>query len=171
MDQDNQVKQLYKKIANSNNMKYYTFDQSKTFNIASSDPEDFISYISKDENVAIDEVQMIPEIVPAIKISVDEANRKGMFLLTGSSDMFKNSKIKESLAGRMVSFNLFPLSYAEINNRDYNVIDKLFSDDFYNFEIDKSLTREDFISSVINGGYPEVYELGIREKKLGLIFI
>lgn len=156
---------LQKKIANSNNMKYYTFDQSKTFNIASSDPEDFISYISKDENVAIDEVQMIPEIVPAIKISVDEANRKGMFLLTGSSDMFKNSKIKESLAGRMVSFNLFPLSYAEINNRDYNVIDKLFSDDFYNFEIDKSLTREDFISSVINGGYPEVYELGIREKK------
>ncbi len=75
---------------------------------------------------------MIPDIVPAIKISVDEENRKGMFLLTGSSDMFKNSKIKESLAGRIVSFNLFPLSYAEINNRDYNVIDRLFSDDINN---------------------------------------
>lgn len=139
---------LQKKIAKNKDMKYYTFDQSKTFNIASSDPEDFISYISKDENIAI-----------------DEANRKGMFLLTGSSDMFKNSKIKESLAGRMVSFNLFPLSYAEINNRDYNVIDKLFSDDFNRFDLDKNLTREDFINAVINGGYPEIYELGMKEKK------
>ena len=78
---------LQKKIANSNNMKYYTFDQSKTFNIASSDPEDFISYISKDENVAIDEVQMIPEIVPAIKISVDEAKRKGMFKNSKNFDL------------------------------------------------------------------------------------
>lgn len=61
---------------------------------------------------------IVPEIIPPIKMNVDEHNRKGMFLLTGSSDMFKNSKIKESLAGRMVSFNLFPLSHAEINNRD-----------------------------------------------------
>jgi predicted AAA+ superfamily ATPase len=156
---------LQKKIAKSKDMKYYTFDQSKTFNIASQNPEDFITYISKDENVAIDEVQMIPEIVPAIKMSVDEENRKGMFLLTGSSDMFKNSKIKESLAGRMVSFNLFPLSYAEINNRDYNVIDKLFSDDFNKFDLDENISREDLISAVINGGYPEVYELGVKEKK------
>lgn len=156
---------LQKKIAKNKDMKYYTFDQSKIFNIASEDPEDFITYISKDVNVAIDEVQMIPEIVPAIKISVDEENRKGMFLLTGSSDMFKNSRIKESLAGRMVSFNLFPLSYAEINNRDYNFIDKLFSDDFNRFDLDENISREDLVSAVINGGYPEVYELGIKEKK------
>jgi uncharacterized protein len=156
---------LQKKIAKSKDMKYYTFDQSKTFNIASQNPEDFITYISKDKNVAIDEVQMIPEIVPAIKISADEENRKGMFLLTGSSDMFKNSKIKESLAGRMVSFNLFPLSYAEINNKDYNVIDKLFSEDFNKFDLDDNISREDLICAVINGGYPEVYQLGIKEKK------
>lgn len=162
---------LQKKIAKSIDMKYYTFDQSKTFNIASQNPEDFITYISKNENVAIDEIQMIPEIVPAIKMSVDEENRKGMFLLTGSSNMFKNSKIKESLAGRMVSFNLFPLSYSEINNRDYNVIDKLFSEDFNKFKLDDNISREDLISAVINGGYPEVYELGVKEKRLGLIFI
>ena len=157
---------LQKKIANDRNMEYYTFDKSNTYTRASNDPEDFITYISKEDNVAIDEVQMIPEVIPAIKISVDEENRKGMFLLTGSSDMFKNSKIKESLAGRMVSFNLFPLSYAEINNRDINIIDKLFSDDFNRFKTDfKSIPKEEFISAVINGGYPEVYTLGTKEKK------
>ena len=150
---------LQKKIANSKNMKYYTFDDSDIFNTATSDPKGFIEYISKNENIAIDEVQMIPEIIAPIKMCVDEQNRKGMFLLTGSSDMFKNSKIKESLAGRMVNFNLYPLSYSEIN-------DKLFSDDFNSFDIDfESISKEEFISAVINGGYPEVYNLPMKAKK------
>lgn len=157
---------LQKKIAANKNMKYYTFDDTDIFNAASSDPKGFIEYISKNENSAIDEVQMIPEIILPIKMYADERNRKGMFLLTGSSDMFKNSKIKESLAGRMVSFNLFPLSYSEINSRDINIIDKLFSDDFNSFDIDfESITKEEFISAVINGGYPEVYNLPIKAKK------
>lgn len=157
---------LQKKIAKNKNMKYYTFDDIDIFNTATSDPKGFIEYISKDENIAIDEVQMIPEIIPPIKMSVDKQNRKGMFLLTGSSDMFKNSKIKESLAGRMVSFNLFPLSYSEINKRDINIIDKLFSDEFNNFDVDfESISKEEFISAVINGGYPEVYDLPMKAKK------
>lgn len=157
---------LQKKIAKNKNMKYYTFDDIDIFNTALSDPKGFIEYISKDENIAIDEVQMIPEIIPPIKMRVDDENRKGMFLLTGSSDMFKNSKIKESLAGRMVSFNLYPLSYSEINKRNINIIDKLFSDDFNNFDINfENISKEEFIGAVINGGYPEVFELPIKAKK------
>lgn len=157
---------LQKKIAGYKDMQYYTFDESDIFNTATSDPKGFIDYISQDKNVAIDEVQMVPDVIPPIKMSVDEENRKGMFLLTGSSDMFKNSKIKESLAGRMVSFNLFPLSYAEINNRDINIIDKLFSDDFNKFDTDfASISKEEFLGAVINGGYPEVYELPTKAKK------
>jgi uncharacterized protein len=157
---------LQKRIAKNKNMVYYTFDESDIFNTASSDPKGFITYISKEKNVAIDEVQMVPDVIPALKMSVDEQNRKGMFLLTGSSDMFKNSKIKESLAGRMVSFNLFPLSYSEINNRNVNIVDKLFSDDFNNFEVDfETISKEEFIRAVINGGYPEVYTLPAKAKK------
>lgn len=163
---------LQKKIAKSNDMKYYTFDEVDVFNTASSDPKGFITYISKDKDVAIDEVQMIPNVIPAIKMAVDEENRKGMFLLTGSSDMFRNGKIKESLTGRMVSFNLFPLSYAEINNRDINVIDKLFSDDFNRFDTDfENITKTEFVSAVVNGGYPEVQSLPQKAKKHGLNFI
>ena len=155
---------LVKLIAKSKNIIYYTFDEKDIYNTAKQDPNGFISYISKD-NVVIDEVQMIPELIPPIKIQVDTKNRKGMFLLTGSSDMFKNSKIKESLAGRMVSFNLYPLSYSEINNTDINIIDKLFSDDFNYFDIDfATISNEDFTKAVINGGYPEVYTLATRAK-------
>jgi len=156
---------LQKLIAKEKNIKYYTFDDIDIFNTASQDPKGFITFLSKD-NIAIDEVQMIPEVIPAIKINVDEQNRKGMFLLTGSSDMFKNSKIKESLAGRMVSFNLFPLSYSEINNKNINVIDKLFGDNVNIYENDFSkINNEDFVNAVINGGYPEVYNLSTKAKK------
>ena len=156
---------LQKLISKEKNMKYYTFDNQDTFNTATNDPMGFITFIAKD-NVAIDEVQMIPEVIPAIKMSVDENNRKGMFLLTGSSDMFKNSKIKESLAGRMASFNLFPLSYAEINGRDINMVDKLFSNSFNNFDMDfKKIPNEDFVSAVLSGGYPEVYTLPFKARK------
>ena len=109
---------------------------------------------------------MIPDLVPAIKMNVDEQNIKGKYLLTGSSDIFKNSKIKESLAGRMVSFNLFPLSYAEINNRGLNIIDKLFSEDFNHFDVKfEAMENDMFTDAVINGGYPEVYNLSAKAKK------
>ena len=156
---------LQKLIAKEKGMKYYTFDNQETFNTALNDPMGFIGFISK-ENVAIDEVQLIPDIIPPIKMSVDEQNRKGMFLLTGSSDMFKNSKIKESLAGRMASFNLFPLSYAEINSRSINIIDKLFSNSFNDFKIDfSSIENSEFTNAVLNGGYPEVYTLPYQARK------
>lgn len=157
---------LQEKIATQKDMKYYTFDNPNTFELATENTINFINNISKDQNVAIDEVQMIPDVIPCIKMAVDGENRKGMFLLTGSSDMFKNSKIRESLAGRMASFNLFPLSYSEINNKDINIIDKLFSDDFHKFDIDKdTIEEENLISAVINGGYPEVYNLPTKAKK------
>ena len=156
---------LQEKIAKAKDMNYYTFDDEDTFDLATGNTQNFIQNISNKKNVAIDEVQMIPRIIPAIKMAVDKNNRKGIFLITGSSDLFKNSKIKESLAGRMASFNLYPLSYTEINNKDINIIDKLFSDEYTDFDIDKNMSEKDFINAVINGGYPEVYELPQSAKK------
>jgi len=156
---------LQKLIAKEQGIKYYTFDNEQTFETASNDPMGFVAFIAKD-NVAIDEVQMIPSVIPTIKMVVDEENRKGMFLLTGSSDMFKNSRIKESLAGRMASFNLFPLSYTEINGRDINIIDKIFSETFNHFEEDfESIFNLDVTNAVLRGGYPEVYQLPFKARK------
>ncbi|MCK9257351.1 MAG: ATP-binding protein [Sulfurospirillaceae bacterium] len=157
---------LQKLIAKNKNMDYYTFDDVDIYNTAKLDPKGFIDFISKNSSVAIDEVQMVPEVISSIKMTVDEQNKKGHFLLTGSSDMFKNSQIKESLAGRMATFNLYPLSYGEINKKDLNIIDKLFSDDFNNYKTDfEAISKKDFISAVVDGGYPEVYSLPTKAKK------
>ena len=65
----------------------------------------------------------------------------------------------------MVSFNLYPLSYSEINSRNINITDKLFSDDFNDFDVDFSIIpNESFVKAVIDGGYPEIYTLSTKAK-------
>ncbi|MCH9740688.1 MAG: AAA family ATPase, partial [Epsilonproteobacteria bacterium] len=124
---------LSKEVAKELGMDYYTLDNEATRLTAENNPIPFIEQLSKNSSV-IDEIQMVPELISALKISVDEKNKSGMFLLTGSADLFKMSAIKESLAGRMVSVSLFPLSYFELNGCSLNIIDMLFNGDIKSFD-------------------------------------
>lgn len=65
----------------------------------------------------IDEIQYAPELLPFIKIKVDENRKNGMYYLTGSQmfNMMKN--VSESLAGRVGILPMYSLSRAEIEQR------------------------------------------------------
>ena len=145
---------LSKEIAKELNMDYYTLDNDAIQTTAQNNPINFINQLSKKPCV-IDEIQMVPELVSALKISVDEQNESGMFLLTGSADLFKMSAIKESLAGRMVSISLFPLSYFELNNCSKNMIDMLFDDKIKRFNF-KKISYEKMIEQMVMGGFPSI---------------
>ena len=64
--------------------------------------------------IIIDEVQRLPQITLALKRIVDRDRRAGQFVLTGSSNIFTLPKALDSLAGRISSLTLRPLSAAEI---------------------------------------------------------
>ena len=145
---------LSKEIAKELGMAYYTFDNASTKTTAQNNPANFIKQLSSSPCV-IDEIQMVPELVSALKINVDNANQSGMFLLTGSADLFKMSAIKESLAGRMVSVSLFPLSFFELNNNSANMIDMLFDDTLKEYEFSK-VEYGKIVESIVSGGYPSV---------------
>ena len=145
---------LAKEIAKELNMDYYTLDNDAIQTTAQNNPINFINQLSKKPCV-IDEIQMVPELVSALKISVDEQNESGMFLLTGSADLFKMSAIKESLAGRMVSISLFPLSCFELNNCSKNMIDMLFDDKIKRFNF-KKISYEKMIEQMVMGGFPSI---------------
>ena len=145
---------LSKEIAKELNMDYYTLDNDAIQTTAQNNPINFINQLSKKPCV-IDEIQMVPELVSALKISVDEQNESGMFLLTGSADLFKMSAIKESLAGRMVSISLFPLSCFELNNCSKNMIDMLFDDKIKRFNF-KKISYEKMIEQMVMGGFPSI---------------
>jgi len=68
--------------------------------------------------IVLDEVQRIPELVERIQVQVDsKPDEKGQFMLLGSNHLLLNRRIRESLAGRVVLFRLYPFSLSELAGR------------------------------------------------------
>ena len=103
------VKELIQK---GHQAEYITFDDPATREFATAEPRAFLERF--EGNVALDEVQLVPELMRAIKISVDRDRRPGRFLLTGSANVLTIPRVAESLAGRMELHTLWPLSQGEL---------------------------------------------------------
>ncbi len=102
-------------------MRYVTLDDAAERSLAKQNPRLFLQ--SNPWPVIIDEIQKAPELLPEIKITVDEQRldwlnndeqRQVMYFLTGSSQFELRSAVSESLAGRVGELELSSFSYAEI---------------------------------------------------------
>lgn len=93
--------------------KYVTLDDPDVRYLAKNDPALFLQRYAPP--VLIDEIQYATELLPYIKISVDESGHKGDFWITGSQVFHLMKNVSESLAGRVGIMNLLGLSGAEIN--------------------------------------------------------
>lgn len=88
---------------------YLTLDSQPTLAAAKSDPVAFVRGLDR---AIIDEIQRAPELLLALKQSVDEDQRPGRFLLTGSANLLTIRTVHESLAGRVEVVPLYPLGEA-----------------------------------------------------------
>lgn len=88
----------------------YIFHQSLYKDIEISLQIEGINFESK-AYIALDEIQLVPEITSVIKYLYDNYNIK--FLLTGSSSFYLKNHFTESMAGRKRIFEMFPLSFFE----------------------------------------------------------
>lgn len=132
-------------------MPYYTLDDDNILNAAKQDPVGFINQI---DIAIIDEIQRAPELLRAIKLSIDENRKPGRFLLTGSANLLALPQIGDSLAGRMEILTLYPLSLAEIQRRQNHFIKSALEQSWPNQTI--HLEQSEVISWVLKGGYPEM---------------
>lgn len=66
---------------------------------------------SQPMTVALDEIQYVPNLPSVVKYLMDNYPIK--FLLTGSSSFYLKNYFTESLAGRKVVFEMFPLAFGE----------------------------------------------------------
>lgn len=94
---------------------YVTFDDTDALALAQSDPNGFLAALP--DPVILDEVQRVPELLRALKLSVDRDRRPGRFLLTGSANLLLLPKLGDSLAGRMAIIELQPLTSAELERK------------------------------------------------------
>ncbi len=141
---------------------YIVLDDVSTRINAKDDPNRFVETLEKP--VTIDEIQKVPELLESLKIYIDKHRNNGDFLITGSANILDMKQTKDTLAGRIVELNLYPLSIKERENKaQENVVDKLFSYDFNTTEVETNRVVED----ILKGGYPDVQNLNSPlEKKL-----
>ena len=140
------------------NRPYVSMDDRFDFESASDDPAFFLEEYP--DQLIIDEVQIVPSLIPAIKMSVDSDRRPGRFLLTGSANLLSIPKITESLAGRMEIIELQPLSEAEKNLGNGNFLRDLIQNNLTQKGRSRRSTNEEFSiqNRVMSGGYFEPLE-------------
>ena len=142
---------------------YITLDDDGLRAALEADPYGQLQLLSEQSRdtglpVVVDEVQRLPEITLALKRIVDADRRPGQYLLTGSSDIFTAPKAYDSLAGRVMTLTLRPLSAAEIMGagpcRLLDVVDS--RDVLSALPRPRPATRTDVIDLIVRGGFPEI---------------
>src|SRR3990167_9082603 len=128
---------------------YYTLDDDNILNSALQDP---IGFIKRIDRGIIDEIQRAPELLRAIKLSVDQNRQPGRFLITGSANLLALPRIGDSLAGRMEILTLLPLSLSEIERRENQFLTLAQTQNW-----PLTITHKiNCISEALMGGYPEM---------------
>jgi predicted AAA+ superfamily ATPase len=141
---------LVRQIAARQGLHYITLDDELTWLSARADP---VGMVRNLDRAVIDEVQRAPQLLLAIKKSVDEDRRPGRFLLTGSANLMALPTVADSLAGRMETLSLLPLSQSEIESRSANWIDSAFAGQL--LKVERPALGLELVERVLRGGYPE----------------
>ncbi|MGE0831783.1 MAG: ATP-binding protein [Simkaniaceae bacterium] len=110
--------------------------------LAQTDPRGFLQ--SYPEGAILDEIQRVPQLLSYIQVIVDEQDKKGMFILTGSHQLELQQAISQSLAGRTALLTLLPMSLQELHLSG----------------IDLSLDE-----AIFQGGYPRIFKDGLNPTK------
>ncbi|WP_299987123.1 ATP-binding protein [uncultured Ruegeria sp.] len=134
----------------SDKVPFLTLDDATVLQSAVDDPVGFVRGLDR---AVIDEIQRAPDLLLAIKKTVDDDRRAGRFLLTGSANLMTIPKVADSLAGRMEIVRLLPLSQTEILETKSGFIDRVF--DAKNPVVHKLVIGDDLVETVLSGGYPE----------------
>lgn len=129
---------------------YITLDDQTALIAAQADPTGFVRRL---DQAIIDEIQRVPELLLAIKKSVDEDYRPGRFLLTGSANVMTLPRVSDSLAGRIETIEMLPLSRAEIEGKLPTFLQRLFEGNFQNNR--SAEVGDDLVRLVLSGGFPE----------------
>jgi hypothetical protein len=141
---------LARALAEKEARTFLTLDDGTTLAAAQRDPVGFVRGLDR---AAIDEVQRAPELLLAIKQSVDADRRPGRFLLTGSANLMTLPRVADSLAGRMAVADLLPLAQAEIRARPSAFLAQALAGRAP--KPGAPVLGADLVATVLAGGYPE----------------
>ena len=153
---------LVAQIGAARGAEWRSLDRAATRQAAVFDPTEFVAGA---DALVIDEVQRVPELLLAIKESVDADPRPGRFLLTGSARVLGLRGLADAMPGRMETVELWPLSQGEIDGQPDGFVDAI-------FEAGPELRhtsqegRVGYIDRLVRGGFPEaIARTGTRRER------
>lgn len=115
---------------------YVSLEDPDTRAFADTDPRAFLGRYP--DGAILDEVQRCPDLFSYIQTIVDQDQRMGLYVLTGSQQFGLRSKITQSLAGRVGMVQLLPFSHGELN--------------------DAGQMPADLETAIYTGSYPPLYD-------------
>lgn len=145
----------------SDDVDYRTLDELTLRQAAESDPHGFVKRTAK--TLIIDEVQRVPDLLPAIKKAVDDDTQPGQYLLTGSVNIPSLPAVRESLAGRISKVRLRPLSQGELAAAEPHFLDRAFERVFA--QPSPTIDRDQLLDIAFQGGFPEAIGLEKADRK------
>lgn len=104
---------------------------------AEEDPRGFLK--RHEEGAILDEVQRVPALFSYLQEIVDEGDKMGRFILSGSQNFLLMESVSQSLAGRVAVLHLLPFSMEELP-----------------VDSDTGLNTR-----LIQGGYPPLHDRGL----------
>lgn len=105
-------------------MQYFSLEDPELRNLASEDPRGFLDQF-QEKGVILDEVQRAPDLFSYIQTRVDEVDRPGQFILSGSQNFLLMKNISQTLAGRCAIFHLLPFSVNELRQIPHPEIEEI----------------------------------------------
>lgn len=124
------------------NHTYISFEDPELRAYAEADPKRFLNDYENNHGIILDEFQYVPKILSYIQLLVDQKQKSGYFILTGSQNFLMNQQVTQSLAGRVGLLTLLPLSLNELKKSD------------------RLMAHPN--DAIFKGGYPRIYDKKIK---------
>lgn len=131
---------------------YISLEDPDNREFASEDPRGFLGQFAG--SVILDEIQRVPDLFSYIQGTVDEADKAGQFILTGSQNFLLMEKVSQSLAGRCAVLHLLPFTRSELAGQtkmDISAVGR---------KIPRRKTDENanLFDHLFTGGYPRIHD-------------
>jgi len=146
------------------NYPYLNLEDIELREYAKSDPKGFLQPYTS--GLIIDEIQYVPELFSYIQVIVDERENNGMFILTGSQNFSLLSNVAQSLAGRVLLYELHPFSYLELGSTNFwmdNYEDFLFKGFYprlYKQNLDPSTWLNSYVRTYVDRDLRQMINIG-----------
>lgn len=93
---------------------YVNLEELDLRQFAIDDPRGFFEKYTTGEGLILDEIQNCPGLLSYLQVRVDQEQKRGFYVLTGSQNILLNHQISQTLAGRIAIETLLPLSIEEL---------------------------------------------------------